>query len=105
MRPPLAASRVPLQVSDEMVLALDALITWYDDLAEDHAPAEVRLRDAVGQLFRAGPHPNSAAAADINLLVSHGPHHLNTQPLLAIERLRHLNQTGSSNGSDDEPLT
>lgn len=71
-----------------LCLAVDALITWYDDFAFGHKPTDARLRLVVANLYTAGPHPDPTAAGDINLLVRHGPRHLTTQALLAIERLR-----------------
>ncbi len=75
-----------------LILAIDALITWYDDHTAGHDPSHPRLRRIIGLLYQAGPHPDPGAAADINLLVSYGPRLLNTQALLAMERLRLLNQ-------------
>ncbi len=76
-----------------LILAIDALITWYDDHTAGHDPSHPRLRRIIGLLYQAGPHPDPGAAADINLLVSYGPRLLNTQALLAMERLRLLNQS------------
>lgn len=75
-----------------LILAIDALITWYDDHTAGHDPSHPRRRRIVGLLYQAGPHPDPEAAADINHLVSYGPRLLNTQALLAMERLRLLNQ-------------
>ena len=70
-------------VSDQLCLAVDALVTWYDDFAFGHKPTDARLRLVVANLYAAGPHPDPSAAGDINLLVGHGPRHLTTQALLA----------------------
>lgn len=85
-----ATTTVPVRVG--LTLAIDALITWYDDHTAGHNPSHPRLRRIIGLLYQAGPHPDPEAAADINHLVSYGPRLLNTQALLAMERLRLLNQ-------------
>ena len=80
--------------------AIDALITWYDDLIQGRAPSVARRRAIVTDLRRANFGAKSSLASDIDLLTRPDPAYLKTNSLLAIERLRQ-HRSAAERGKED----